>query len=422
MTLFFKHIVKIILVSFIISGCKQQQKPRLPSLNETFKKDDKIPFGSYIAYNHFKKLFDDRFVEINEKPFDETWGQMEEYSTDTKYSLYVLITKNLAVSRNEAEAILSFVREGNDMFIAADYIDDELLSKIDCGEQRDSEIIAEVAGIMRLTSISMHADYKENSGSYYYFYYPFLNSFYNYSVNTKPLGVNETGKPNYLVFFLGKGRLYLHAAPRSFSNYFLLTQNNYQYLENVLSYLRPDPKNIFWDEYYKKKIISRRKKGSGSGGGNGSGNDDNFSSLDVIKKYPSLLWAFWLSVATLIIYVLFNIKRRQRIINEIKPNVNTTMVFTETVGRLYLQKKDNKNISEKMITYFYEHIRNKYFMNTSTVNQEFVETLSRKSGIDITVTQQLFDNINQVQSQEQLTDVELLLLNDQVQNFYKNRN
>ncbi len=108
--------------------------------------------------------------------------------------------------------------------------------------------------------------------------------------------------------------------------------------------------------------------------------------------------------------------------NEIKPNVNTTMVFTETVGRLYLQKKDNKNISEKMITYFYEHIRNKYFMNTSTVNHQFVETLSRKTGTDITVTQQLFDTINQLQSQEQLTDVELLLLNEQVQNFYKNKN
>jgi hypothetical protein len=242
----------------------------------------------------------------------------------------------------------------------------------------------------------MHTDHKGISGDYSYFYYPFRNSFYNYdSIYTKPLGVNETGKPNYLVFFLGSGRLYLHAAPRSFSNYFLLTQNNHQYLKNVFSYLRPEPKNIYWDE---------------------------FSSLNVIKKYPSLLWAFWLSVVTLILYVLFNIKRRQRIINEIKPNVNTTMAFTETVGRLYFQKKDNKNIAEKTITYLYEHIRNKYFMNTSTVNQEFIETLSRKSGTDIAVTQKLFDTISQVQSQEQLTDVELLLLNEQVENFYKNRN
>jgi hypothetical protein len=61
-------------------------------------------------------------------------------------------------------------------------------------------------------------------------------------------------------------------------------------------------------------------------------------------------------------------------------------------------------------------------MNTSTVNHQFVETLSRKTGTDITVTQQLFDTINQLQSQEQLTDIELLLLNEQVQNFYKNKN
>ena len=154
MTLFFKYIAGIILVSFIISGCKQQQKHRLPSLNETFKKDDKIPFGSYIAYNHFKKLFDDRYIEINEKPFDEAWEVMEEYTNDTAYYLYVLLTKNLAVTQNEADAILGFVKEGNDMFIAADYISDELLSKINCEEQRDSEIIAEVAGILRPTSLA----------------------------------------------------------------------------------------------------------------------------------------------------------------------------------------------------------------------------------------------------------------------------
>ncbi|MFN8247216.1 MAG: hypothetical protein U0T56_12660 [Ferruginibacter sp.] len=38
------------------------------------------------------------------------------------------------------------------------------------------------------------------------------------------------------------------------------------------------------------------------------------------------------------------------------------MAFTETIARLYLQKKDNKNIADKMIMYFNEFIRTHYFL------------------------------------------------------------
>jgi hypothetical protein len=391
-----------------------QEKPHLPSLNETFKKDDKNPFGGYIAYNQVKRLFGYRYVQINEAPFDEAWQDI--YADSGRYSLYMLLTKNLIFSNNEADALIGFVKEGNDLFIAADYIDDDLLNKIRCQEERRSEIVAEVAGLMKHTSIAMHKDYRDANTSYKYYYYPFLNSFCNYnSTYAKVLGINEKDSPNYMVFFIGRGRLYLHAAPRAFSNYFLLTQSNYEYLQNILSYLRPNPQNIYWDEYYKTKRINRRK------GGNNQGRDNAFSSLNVIRKHPPLLWAFWLSIAALIIYVLFNLKRKQRIINEVKPNANTTLVFAETVGRLYLQKKDNKNISEKMITYFYEYIRNKFFMNTGRINEQFVVSLASKAGVNIDEAEKLFITINKLQSSEVVSDVELLSLNNQLQNFYKSR-
>jgi hypothetical protein len=258
--------------------------------------------------------------------------------------------------------------------------------------------------------------------AYKYYYYPFLNSLSGYdSSNTRVLGVNEAGKPDYIIMFIGKGRLYLHAAPRAFSNYFLLSANNYHYLENVLSYLRFEPKNIYWDEYYKNQTISRRKKTSGDDNGSGNEDKDKFSPLNVIKQNPPLLWAFWLAVIALILYVLINIKRKQRVINEIKANTNTTVTFTETVGRLYLQKKNNKNIAEKMITYFYEHIRNSYFLNTVQVNNDFMNSLSRKSGLPIETTQKLFSFIDTINAGKNVSDVELLRLNDLIQKFYKNK-
>jgi len=418
-----------LLIIFLIS-CHQQQTRSLPSLNETYKKDDKKPFGSYVAFNRFEKLFNDKFVETNLEPFDVTWNNIKNYSSSTQYSLFFLLTKNLEVSNDEAEAMVDYIKEGNDMFISADYIDEHLLEKIKCETERLGEIVSEVHGNMNETFVKMPARPLQSGGdfgndfktsAYKYYYYPFLNSFSGYdSATTRVLGVNEKDQPDYIITFIGKGRLYLHAAPRAFSNYFLLTENNYQYLENVLSYLRFEPKNVYWDEYYKSNSISRRKKTSG---GNDLGDDDKnkFSPLNVIKNNPPLLWAFWLAIIALILYVLVNIKRKQRVINEVKENTNTTVTFTETVGRLYLQKKNNKNIAEKMITYFYEHIRNSYFLNTTQVNNEFMNSLSGKSGVAIEETQKLFNTIDTINAGKNVSDIELLRLNELIQKFYKNK-
>ena len=73
----FKYLFCLIIASFLAQGCNNQDKIRLPSLNETFKKEDKNPFGGFIAYNQFKQLFGYRYVRINEKPFDEAWQEMD---------------------------------------------------------------------------------------------------------------------------------------------------------------------------------------------------------------------------------------------------------------------------------------------------------------------------------------------------------
>jgi len=401
-------------VAISIGSCIQSGRV-LPPLNEDYRKTDKRPFGSFIAYKEFKNLFNDRYVETVTDPFDEEWNVIKDYSSSKKYSLYFLITKNLVLNYTEVNAFMDYVKAGNDLFISADYIDTRLLENINCNNERMAEIVDETKGLMNQTNVSMYEGEDIKSPSYSYYYYPFLNSLSGYDTAfTKVLGVNEKNEPDYILLFWGKGRIYLHVAPRVFSNYFLLSGNNHEYLENVLSYLRSDPKNIYWDEYYKNTNPNRRK-------GNNDSNEDNFSSLSVIRQHPPLLWAFWLGIIGLLLFILFNAKRKQRIINVVKPNINTTVNFTETVGRLYLQKKDNNHIAEKMITYFFEHIRNKYFINTSKIDDEFINSLSGKSGVPKETTQQLFSLIDRVHSGERVDDEMLVQLNMEIENFYKNQ-
>ena len=409
-----RYFLFFVCVAISIGSCIQSGRV-LPPLNEDYRKTDKRPFGSFIAYKEFKNLFNDRYVETVTDPFDEEWNVIKDYSSSKKYSLYFLITKNLVLNYTEVNAFMDYVKAGNDLFISADYIDTRLLENINCNNERMAEIVDETKGLMNQTNVSMYEGEDIKSPSYSYYYYPFLNSLSGYDTAfTKVLGVNEKNEPDYILLFWGKGRIYLHVAPRVFSNYFLLSGNNHEYLENVLSYLRSDPKNIYWDEYYKNTNPNRRK-------GNNDSNEDNFSSLSVIRQHPPLLWAFWLGIIGLLLFILFNAKRKQRIINVVKPNINTTVNFTETVGRLYLQKKDNNHIAEKMITYFFEHIRNKYFINTSKIDDEFINSLSGKSGVPKETTQQLFSLIDRVHSGERVDDEMLVQLNMEIENFYKNQ-
>ena len=408
-------IFSFLFLSQLLISCKQGGHI-LPSLNESYRKSDKQPFGSFVAYREFRHLFNDRYVETVTDPFDEEWNNIKDYSDDKKYSLYVLITKNLFLTYTEVNAFMDYVKAGNDLFISADYIDSRLLENINCNTERLGEIADETRGIMHETKVSMYFGDDFNSPAYGYYYYPFLNALSGYDTSfARVLGVNEINTPNYVILFAGKGRIYLHVAPRIFSNYFLLTGDNYKYFENVISYLRSDPKNIYWDEYYKNTNSSRRKNN------NGRNSEDNFSSLSVINQHAPLLWAFWLAIAGLLLYIIFNAKRKQRVINIVKPNANTTLTFTETVGRLYLQKKNNSHIAEKMITYFYEHVRKKYFIGTAIINDEFINSLSGKSGVSKEKTQQLFSLIERLQSGDNVDDEELLQLNTEIENFYKNQ-
>ncbi len=413
MKLLITYCLLIMMIFTQSCSCNFRNDKMIPSLKETYLKTDKLPFGSFVAYNRLQAIFKDNWIETTDKPFDDTWQNIKSYSTKTKYSVYFLVTQNLILQNNELKAMMNYVRAGNDLFIAADFIDKKLLESIYCTIDRQGEILNEVNGKMNDTHVSIYFGDDYKAPKYGYYYFPFLNSINSYDTEfTRVLGVNEIELPDYVVLFIGSGRIYLHVAPRVFSNYFLLTKDNFHYFENVISYLRLNPKNIYWDEYYKNKI-------PGENGNNASNknNPNTFSTLSVIQKNPPLWWAFLLAVAGMLLFVLFNSKRKQKIINVIKPNSNATLAFTETVGRLYYQHKNNRRIADKMITYFYENIRNKYFINTTHINTEFINSLSGKSGLAPGEVSILFNIIKNIQLNEIVTDEELLELNERIDNF-----
>ena len=72
-----------------------------------------------------------------------------------------------------------------------------------------------------------------------------------------------------------------------------------------------------------------------------------------------------------------------------------------------------------MITYFLEQVRSKYYISTSTLNNDFAQLLTAKSGVPIEKTQLLLRTIEQIQNQSSITDYMLLDLNGQLNQYNK---
>src|SRR5205085_7557129 len=129
-----------------------------------------------------------------------------------------------------------------------------------------------------------------------------------------------------------KGNFYLCSTPVFFSNIQLLTLCNNDFAYKALSYLPIN--DIIWDEYQKQ------------------GAEGEDSLLRAVLAHESLKWAYYIALGSVVLFIIFEAKRRQRIIPIIEPLANSTLEFTRTLGNLYLSKGDHKNIAAKKIQYF----------------------------------------------------------------------
>lgn len=118
-----------------------------------------------------------------------------------------------------------------------------------------------------------------------------------------------------------------------------------------------------------------------------------------------------------ILFVIFNAKRRQRIIKIINPLQNTTLNFVKTVSNLYYETQDHKNLVDKKITYFLEHIRTTYNINTSVLDDVFVDKLTSKTGKNRKAIKSLVNYINNLRAKTDFLETDLIELNKRIENL-----
>jgi len=357
--------------------------------------------GGYVAYHYLNSLFDYGVTDVINKPFSKL-----RYEINYDKSLYIIVAKAVFMSKDDLESMMNYVGKGNTLFISAEYIDEKLIDTLGVKASFDFSVFfaqSEYNMEKKDTWLSLAHEAKANKQKYGFFFVPFNNKILSYdTLVTQELGYNEDNDPNFIAIDHGQGKFILHIGPAAFSNYFLLTGNNKEYLEKTFSYFKAETGSVYWDNYYRLRRSS-----------------EEFSIVNFFKKQPPLYYAFLLTLAALLIFIAFGGRRRQRLVPERIPNNNTTISYTETIGRLYLQKKDNRNIALKMFTYFLDHVRNSYYLNTQSLNNEFSEALSRKSGVPEARVKHLLQLMDDTDRAENISDVRLLELHNLIQEYFK---
>lgn len=387
----------------LLSGCfKSSHGVRIPRLDPKYGYKDKEPMGGYVAYHYLNSFFNYGVTDVINKSFSKL-----RYEINYDKSLYIIVAKAVFLSKDDLESMMNYVSNGNTLFISAEYIDEKLIDTLGAKVSFDfSAFFAQSEYDMEKkdTWLSLAQETKADKKDYSFFFVPFNNRVLSYdTLATQELGYNENNDPNFIAIDHGQGKFILHVAPAAFSNYFLLTGNNKEYLEKSFSYFNAETSSVYWDNYYRLRRSS----------------DENFSIFNFFKRQPPLFYAFLLTLAALLIFIAFGGRRRQRLVPERIPNNNTTISYTETIGRLYLQKKDNRNIALKMFTYFLEHVRNSFYLNTQSLNNEFSEALSRKSGVPETRVKHLLQLMDDTERSENISDVRLLELHNLIQEYFK---
>lgn len=357
-----KIYIAILVLIFGITLLVDKGQPKPIDWTPTYSVEDKIPFGLYVFDQEADGLFKQKVERIStQTPYeylDSQYDARENVQTYKVKGTFMNISEVDNIDQQSMKEILYFVSHGNNAFLSMKVFPKVLLDSLKIELKTD---------FMPNDSISVWMANKK-VGTKKYTFNTGLSDYFSKidTLNTKVLGYQISSKNKKQVNFIEvpykNGYLYLHTQPVAFTNYNLLKKDYYQYAENVLSYI---PKgNVFW---YNKTLNDKRISSS---------------PMRYIWSQPALKSAWYLGLIGILIFMIFNAKRKQRIVPIIKPLQNLTVDFTKTIGNLYYQEGDHTNIIDKKIIYFLEKIRTDYLLDTSKLDDDFIMKLHYKTGKD----------------------------------------
>lgn len=165
----------------------------------------------------------------------------------------------------------------------------------------------------------------------------------------------------------GKGEVILVSTPLLFTNYGILDGGNADYVFRLLSQMDGLP--LVRTEAYTRETVEVGAQGS---------------PFRYLLAHKPLRWALYLTMLTIVLFMLFTAKRRQRVIPVMEKPENKSLEFVKLIGTLYYQRQDHADLLRKKFTYFTEALRREIQVNIAEGEdgEESSAKIARKTGMD----------------------------------------
>lgn len=366
--------------------------PQPENWTPSYEKRTDSPFGSYVLFNSLPDVFPESDITVATESPARVLKEFEK-----ELSNYIIVQEVLETNQFEAEALISYARRGNSVFIAAAEFTGSLADSLNL-EQQEFLWFSDDEGEVALEDyLQYDSEYDPERKKF-----PLIN---NVIYNRLPFGAggdvlseNKKGAAVFTRLEIGDGYIYIHSIPLMFTNYFMVDPVNHEYISRALSFLPDRP--VVWDEFFKPNKVR------------------NQTPIKYLLETASLRWAWLVMLGGVFLFLIFEGKRRQRIVPVVEPPVNTSLEFTKTVARLYFSHGDHKDIGEKKIRYLLEYIRNRWMLPTTVYSKEFLIRISSKSGVPVEEVQELFAVANDVHNHEKISEPMLHDLSSRIDAFY----
>ena len=197
----------------------------------------------------------------------------------------------------------------------------------------------------------------------------------------------------------GKGKVVVVSMPMLFSNYGILNDTIRPLALRLLSECGNLP-IVRYDPTLIDKVDNAEM--------------DSESPLRYLLANRPLRWALYLALATLVAFVAFSARRRQRIIPVIKPPVNHMMDFVKRIGGIYFKRHDNVDLLNKKYVTFSNDLRSKAMIdldNEDNIDDELL-ALSNRTGFPLNQLQQQVRDVKDAVNANRISDRQLQQLID----------
>lgn len=352
-------------IILVIMGIFQLNQKALIDWTKSFDVNSKEPFGLYVLDQEANHLFNNQLERVRMTPY-------EYYTKEKRQSQHNIIVIENDIDLESWKKILQQVEQGSNAMIVSRSAPKEIQDSLGVLYSRqyyDNNFIAEFTDkkLKDTLHISTGSDKKiiERIG-------PKVEILGN-TFSTKP---NENSKyANFVTINFGQGQLYLHTEPIVLTNYYLLKSRS-RYPSKLFSFL-PQQKTIWFTE----KSLSKNQQ----------------SPMRFILSNLPLRYALYIGLVGLLLFMIFNAKRKQRIIPTVEPIKNTTLEFVKSIGNLYLQEGNFHDMMAKKSQYFLHKIRTDLLIDTSHLDQDFINKLHLKTGAPVSNIQQAVDLMKKAQ-------------------------